>query len=566
MSVDRQAGGLLSDIADAVASNRDVDWDRCARVASAGQRRALGNLRALVPLFKLPAAAGAASSKRLRREAPEARFTRSTIAASFRRWLLTRLDAWVYPESADHRLVLVAAGSALVQTTDALHIGRLVSRSVRQACGAPATLLVATAVSDDSEDRVAQVFAAPVRPAAPPTRLPVLTHVLESTRAPVQVDPGAGASTFDLLPDNEAEWVIAGAASVLAPVIGPRADVIGIIVVGRRFDDRLVGSVDLQWVEELAAMVALALDRLHLQQAEDGVAARNPPPARECPSCGIVLPAGAARRCGCGAAYSEAPVPERLAGKIVLQRRLGAGGMGVVYLAHDIDLERPVAVKTLSSVLPAHVARLKQEARAIAAIEHSAIVQIHSLVTWRDLPLLVIEFLAGGTLAVRLEAGPIPAPQALDAAGAVASALDALHCIGYVHGDVKPSNIGFAADGSTKLLDFGLAEVTGVHDYPAGGTVPYMSPEVLRGGPVDEAADVWSLGVVLYEMVTGRNPFAGGAIDDVIDRIRRQRLPAVDPVPDVSRAVLAFAGSMLSTDASARPRTARAFLDALRRL
>ena len=139
------------------------------------------------------------------------------------------------------------------------------------------------------------------------------------------------------------------------------------------------------------------------------------------------------------------------------------------------------------------------------------------------------------------------------------------HRAGYLHGDVKPSNIGFTADGLPKLLDFGLARPAN-NAAVAGGTLRYLSPEVLSGRPAEAADEVWSLCVVLYEMVSDEHPFAGGRVEDVADRIRRQRLgrrarSASDTA--MQPTVVAFAATVLAAARSARPATARAFADAL---
>ncbi len=139
-------------------------------------------------------------------------------------------------------------------------------------------------------------------------------------------------------------------------------------------------------------------------------------------------------------------------------------------------------------------------------------------------------------------------------------------CSGCLHGDVKPSNIGFTAEGAPKLLDFGLAHA--VDDAAlVGGTLPYLSPEVLTGRPAEAADDVWSLSVVLYEMVAGRQPFAGGTIEEVQRRIRRQRLAAGGPdaaaAPTAATAVAVFAAAILTAPRAGRPDTAPAFAAAL---
>ena len=150
----------------------------------------------------------------------------------------------------------------------------------------------------------------------------------------------------------------------------------------------------------------------------------------------------------------------------------------------------------------------------------------------------------------------------------LADGLAAMHDAGYLHRDIKPSNIGFTSDGSPKLLDFGLAHEAN-DDAIAGGTLRYLSPDILSGRPATEADDVWSLCVVLYEMVSGMHPFAPGSIDEVTERIRRQNiggpeLPAEGSGPTAS--VIEFAASVLSAPRSARPATARGFADMLREL
>ena len=145
----------------------------------------------------------------------------------------------------------------------------------------------------------------------------------------------------------------------------------------------------------------------------------------------------------------------------------------------------------------------------MSTVTHPAVAQIHAVEVWRGRPCLVVEFLAGGTLEDRLRDGPLAPAEAVSVVARLADALAALHEKGCLHGDVKPSNIGFTAEGAPKLLDFGLAHA--VDDAAlVGGTLPYLSPEVLTGRPAEAADDVWSLCVVLYEMVTGRQPFAGG--------------------------------------------------------
>ena len=490
----------------------------------------------------------------------------SALTAGFRQRLLMRLDAWVYPETTDHTRLLVAAGSELVQATSLSQIGEVVTASVRRGCGARGTLLVSDAAAEASVHH----FTAATANLAPLVRTSAIAHVLESTREPIRVDPDDRASVFALLPSRDAEWVVAAAATAIVPVVGPGSETLGIVAIARRFDDERLSSVGLDFLQALAATAGLALARVR-------VAASRPdaPPASECPACGIVASVGSARPCGCGLEYAAAPVPGMLAGKFLLERRLGSGGMGAVYLARDLGLQRDVAVKALPVSDGPGFVRLTQEARAMAAVTHPAVAQIYGLETWRNCPLLVVEYLPGGTLAARLDRGPLPRAEAVGVAVTLCEALRALHDAGYVHGDVKPSNIGFASDGNAKLLDFGLAGLTDVRDQPAGGTLSYMSPEVLRGeGAAAEADDVWSLCVVLYEMVTGRRPFIGAGAVEVAASIRQQRIPsATVAVEEAERTgsassakLIAFVVSVLTAGMSVRLGTARAFADALRGL
>ena len=405
----------------------------------------------------------------------------------------------------------------------------------------------------------------PARPDRAPVAPDGIVHLLETAGGPVRVEPAGRSSVFPLLPPADAAWVTETGADVIVPVPGPGTDVLGVLVVGRRLDGRLVRSVDLPFLDALGAAAGLALARLQLLNAP-GAGSWEAPPAAECPVCRCVTAAGAPPGCACGSAYVATEVPTLLAGKFRLTRRLGAGGMGAVYLARDLRLERDVAIKILTARSLDRLMGLHSEAWAMSTVTHPAVAQIHGVEVWRGRPCLVVEFLAGGTLEDRLRDGPLAPAQAVSVVARLADALAALHEKDCLHGDVKPSNIGFTAEGAPKLLDFGLAHA--VDDAAlVGGTLPYLSPEVLTGRPAEAADDVWSLCVVLYEMVTGRQPFAGGTLEEVQRRIRRQRLAAGGPdaaaAPTAATAVAVFAASILTAPRAGRPDTAPAFAAAL---
>ena len=483
------------------------------------------------------------------------------VIAAVRERILVRLDAWMFPEAADQRRAVAHAASALARAEGTTAVSRTVSRAARRGCGSPAALLVAAAGSE------ARDFAAPDARMAPLARASAIVHMLETAGGSLRVHPDDRTSFFALLPPDEAAWVVESGADAIVPVPGPGAELFGVLVAGRRLDGRVVRPADVPFLEALGAAAGLAVARLRLLRAP-GAAPRGPPPARECPVCRSLTEPGRPAECDCGPAGVEAEAPKLLAGQYRLARRLGSGGMGSVYLARDLRLERDVALKTLTGMSVARLMGLKPEAWAMATVAHPAVAQIHGIESWRGRPFLVVEYLAGGTLADRLRRGRLPPRQAVSVAEVLADALGALHETGYLHGDVKPSNVGLTENGSPKLLDFGLAR--GAHDAGArGGTLRCLSPEVLSGRPAGEADDVWSLCVLLYEMASGEHPFAGGGagVDEVADRIRRQRIgrPAGPPAGPASPSagVIAFAASMLTAPRSARPATARAFGEAL---
>jgi tetratricopeptide (TPR) repeat protein len=198
---------------------------------------------------------------------------------------------------------------------------------------------------------------------------------------------------------------------------------------------------------------------------------------------------------------------------------IGAGGMGEVYKAHDRNLERPVALKLLPARLAHDANRLRRfraEARAASSLNHPHILVVHDFGEFNGRPFIVSEFVEGQTLRARINASPIPVKDAVGITTQVASALAAAHARGIVHRDIKPENVMLRPDGYVKVLDFGLArhvshdEIGLTTDTQPGtlvGTLRYMSPEQSRGHAAREPSDVFSLGLVLFEMVTGQHPF-----------------------------------------------------------
>lgn len=266
-------------------------------------------------------------------------------------------------------------------------------------------------------------------------------------------------------------------------------------------------------------------------------------------------------------------------------RQLGAGGMGEVYLARDTRLNRKVALKVLLAHLTADKVRLerfKQEARAASALNHPSIITIHEIDADGDTTFITTEYVEGETLRQRMSRGALSVTEALDVTAHLASALAVAHAAGVVHRDIKPENVMLRPDGIVKLLDFGLAKLTEtgaaepLSDISTRrltipgvvlGTVNYMSPEQAQGGKVDHRTDLWSLGVVLYEMLAGGLPFSGKTVNHTLVAImeeppaplsnRDREAPA-----ELERAVT----KLLAKEPDARYQTANDLLSDLRKL
>lgn len=233
------------------------------------------------------------------------------------------------------------------------------------------------------------------------------------------------------------------------------------------------------------------------------------------------------------------PLPSgTLLGPYEVLSPLGAGGMGEVYRARDSRLAREVALKILPRDFAPDSdrrARFEREARAAGQINHPNILAILDIGTYEGLPFIVTELLEGETLRERLQPGPLPQRKALGIASQIAKGLGAAHERGIVHRDIKPENIFIGTDGHVKILDFGLASVSNQESSSPDatitmktgsgiilGTAAYMSPEQARGQSVDSRSDIFSLGCVLYEMLSGQRPFSGNTYADLISAILRQ--------------------------------------------
>jgi hypothetical protein len=369
---------------------------------------------------------------------------------------------------------------------------------------------------------------------------------------------------------------------LLLPVRGAEGELLGAVLLGEKRSEVPYSREDRQLLLAIAASGGLALENW-LMRESGALPAPGPPSetertAMECPTCHRLAPHGAERCSDCQGSLEAAPVPMVLNGKFRMERRIGTGGMGVVYSALDQTLGREVAIKTLPRVSPERALELRREARVMAAVRHPALALVYTVESFKGTPVLVVELLAGGTLADRLAEAPLQPDRVVALGRDLAGALERIHGAGFLHRDVKPSNIGFARDGDVKLMDFGLASalddvappseplgagdlqrVTASGGSTLLGTPLYLSPEALTGAEPDPSFDLWALGVVLYEALTGANPLERSSWERSMHAILnaqvldpRERVGCPDDLAETLLAALDF-------DRGRRPHDARDF-------
>ena len=261
-------------------------------------------------------------------------------------------------------------------------------------------------------------------------------------------------------------------------------------------------------------------------------------------------------------ASAEGPSPGDTVGRYRIEARLGSGGAGVVYRAHDPRLDRPVALKLLSPFVAADErarARFVREARAASVLDHPHIATVHEVdVTPDGRPYIVMTYYDGPTLGERLAEGPLDLAEVWAITEQVAHALAAAHAAGVVHRDLKPGNV-VLSKGGARVVDFGIAHADHApvtRSVLAAGTMPYMSPEQTRGEEADAATDLWSLGVLVYEMLAGRRPFTARG-EALVHQIRHDDPEPISRLrPDAPEPLVRLVEGCLSKDPADRPESA----------
>lgn len=468
----------------------------------------------------------------------------------FRARLLRVLDRWVVPDAEDAGTMLRVLSEELKACRTSLELSLAFAHAAQRALQTTAELYV-----PGDHDRFAAVndFAQSLPDAS------LIPMLVRGWGKPCVVEPAHGGSYYPLLSATDRQWIDWRRIGVIVALMDARGERIrSLVALQSRHNARPFSPDDLRFLATASSAVSLAGDAV---EAKSQVRADDAPElASQCSGCRKIEAWHPERApCGCGGSWTLAALPKVLFNRFELNTLLGSGGMGIVYRALDRVLQRPVAIKTLPRLSPFAAERLIVEARAMALLSHPHIAVLFGTETWRDTPLLVMEYLAGGTLASRLRDAALDCRVAVRMTIDLARALEYVHRAGWYHGDIKPSNIGFTDEGSPKFLDFGVSRAYAQAGAPAAGTLAYLSPEVLAGGAGGPALDLWALSVVLAESLTGVHPFLDGRRTP--DRIAAGWDGAINSLDQNMRAPLrTLLEDALSAEPARRPGNAAEFV------
>lgn len=505
-------------------------------------------------------------------------------ALRYRKTLLDSIDRRFFREQYDARQILTLLVDRIRSVRDIADLAKLVCQEIDLALHLESvTFLVVEPRSGllvDPQQRSRRLDAS--------SKLALL---VAGASDPLDVTLEGTHTPFSRLPDPEKHWLVDNGMRLIVPILARDGTLLGMIGLGEKKSGLPYLREDRQLLHAIANNSAWVLELAQTQSTPPPHAkprpfpkidTSEPPPAvevaKECPACGTVFQPFTILCTHDSRRLEASHVPYILPGKFRFERRIGIGGMGVVYQASDLGLGRPVAVKTLRRVSPEDAMRLRREARTAAAVSHPHLAAVHGMETWQGTPMLVMELLEGGTLAKRFEKGKLSPGETVELGIAMASSLAKLHAADILHRDVKPSNIGFTRDGVPKLMDFGIARLmfdlsregdlgdgaslddssllppTSIWNNPGTltasqqlvGTLSYLSPEALDHRAPDVSFDLWGLAIVLYECLLGRKVFTGSDVRQLMNRIRSGRvpdfaqvLPELDPLfGDLFRAAL----------------------------
>jgi predicted Ser/Thr protein kinase len=490
----------------------------------------------------------------------------------YRRRLLDALDRRYFREQYDARRLLLQVVSMIRDGSDMLGLSRVALEEIDRA-------LHPKHISLWHLDAEANAFERGFMRGESPSDVPTLPNsgalptLLAADSDPLDLHGRQSRQLVRRLPPLERDWLAKSDAYLLVPLLIEKR-VAGIMLLGERKSEEPYSSEDRELLRTLAAQLALTFDYSRLKASPAlvwGASHRTPLPETEelwtCLSCGRCY-SSEHQVCEIDrqVLVREEGVPRVIEDKYVITRILGRGGMGSVYQATQTRLNRSVAVKVLLSHLvgsPSMRSRFEREARIVARLSHPAIVTIHDFGVLRSShAYLIMEFLEGQTLRKTIESGAKPLAHALEIMRPVCDAVDTAHKAGVIHRDLKPENIMVLNDRTPRVLDFGLAKMTGpIGDHEITvvqsgqsigivGTLMYLAPEVLGGKPANERSDQYSLAIIMYELLAGEHPFAGAT--DLASIVRAHTEEVARPLRNVPQHVSDAIARALSKDAGWR--------------
>jgi eukaryotic-like serine/threonine-protein kinase len=481
------------------------------------------------------------------------------------RWLRS-LDRHFFREHYDAQQLLRRVVEDIRQVGD---FTRVAPRVVAQIEAALHPEFVALLVREPSELHYRSLVAVPAGLAPPPLRVDSkLVALLRIFGKPLEVACGHEEWLTRQLPAEELDVLRQCRIDLLVPIVTHPERAESVLALGVKRSEEPYSQEDCDLLAIIAANLALLLER-------SAPSPRLNDTFDECPQCGACWDSGTVECEHDRAALVAVHVPRLLATRYRLDRRLGRGGFGTVYSGFDTALDRPVAVKMIRDDLltdPDVARRFQREARLAAAFVHPNVVTVYDFgMTTAARAFLVMELLDGATLRDALRQDRFGPVRALAVMRGVCAAMDAGHRRQLLHRDLKPENIILVKEGdgeTAKVLDFGVARTLNdardsVSD--AGrlvGTLRYMAPAQLRGEDGDSSSDVWALGVIAYEMLTGAHPFEHFAIAGSSDGTAYRQMVA-RPLSDSPAGWRSFFGRALAIDTSHRPASAAAFLTEL---
>ncbi len=533
-------------------------------------------------------------------------------ALHYRKTLLETIDRRFFREQYDAHRTLIQLLEKVRSTSGTAALATLVAEQVDLALHLDVVSLLIL-------DPRSGVLAEPKQRSRRLDASSPLAILVSDASEPLAIDLDDPRGPLARLPDRDRHWLVDSGFKLIVPILARDGSLLGMLGLGEKRsglpflkeDRELLRAIanSAAWVIELeqttrsTATPVMRPPRPHgpraLAELDEEETANEPLAltelARECANCGKLYPSYTVLCSACSKRLEPSHVPYVLPGKFRFEKRIGIGGMGVVYRGSDLSLGRPVAVKTLRRVSPEDAMRLRREARTAASVSHSHLAPVYGMETWQGTPILVMELLEGGTLAHRLlDRGRLSAVETVELGLRMADALGHLHSADILHRDIKPSNIGYTRNGTPKLMDFGIArlmydlrrereegEMERLADDPSlvpssslwthidgitplsrplVGTLSYLCPEALEGKTPDALFDLWSLAMVLYECLLGRKVFSSADPRQTATRIRMGRVPDLSQLcPEYDDELAEFFRVALNRHKSRRPANAQDF-------